>query len=161
MLLMILALSLGSCRRAAQKQAEKIRIEAVEQITPKGLTSAEAVLRIANGSAYRLQLRTAEFTLCYQREPLLRLLLHEGFELEKRTTRSVATRWRIRIVDPLALLLAGRDLQRSDASQMQVSYRLEGQGGPVPVNIAREMVPLSEFLRIFGVTLDDVKDYLR
>ena len=33
--LLFLALTMGSCRRAAENAARKIRIEAIEQITPK------------------------------------------------------------------------------------------------------------------------------
>ena len=41
-----------------------------------------------------------------------------------------------------------------------VSFAIEGRGGPARVKISREMMPLSEFLNIFGLSLQDVKNYL-
>ena len=37
---------------------------------------------------------------------------------------------------------------------------VEGRGGPASVKNSEEMVPLSEFLNIFGLSLQDVKNYL-
>lgn len=157
--LLTLALTLGSCRRAIEKSAAKIRLEAVERITPRGLTGAEAVVRIQNGSAHKLTLSDAEFTLCYKNSKAFTLKLLEAVTIEKRTTASLTTRWRMQLADPLALMLAGRDFQAGDDSKLFVSYAIEGRGGPANRNLAREMVPLSEFLRIFGVTMDDLKSY--
>ena len=158
--LLCAALLSGSCRRAAERAAQKIRIEAVESITPKGLTSAEAVLRIANGTRYKLLLQEAQFTLCYQSSRVLTLRLYDGFEVPKRSVASVPTRWRIRIEDPLALLLVGRDVRAGEAANLFVSYTLAGRGGPASGNRTEEMVPLSDFLRTFGVTLEEIKNYL-
>ena len=44
--------------------------------------------------------------------------------------------------------------------QVAVSCRIRGRGGPVRVNISQEMMPLSDFLNIFGLTLQDVQNYL-
>ena len=41
-----------------------------------------------------------------------------------------------------------------------VSFAVEGRGGPASVKNSEEMVPLSEFLNIFGLSLQDVKNYL-
>ena len=41
-----------------------------------------------------------------------------------------------------------------------ISFAVEGRGGPARVKISREMMPLSEFLNIFGLSLQDVKNYL-
>ncbi len=87
--------------------------------------------------------------------------LHESVEIGKRTTESIMTRWKIRIDDPLIVLLLGRDLETDEPSQIFVSYSVEGRGGPASVNIAREKVPLSDFLNTFGVTLQDVKNHFQ
>lgn len=158
--LLLTALTFGSCRRAAQKAAEKIRIEAVEQITPKGLSSAEAVIRIANGTGHRLELEQAEFVLHYRSAQVIAFRLQEGIAVDRRTTASIPTRWRIRLLDPLSILLIGRDLRNGDPSQIFVSYTLEGRGGPVRGNLGQQMMPLSDFLRIFGVTMSDIQHYL-
>ena len=47
-----------------------------------------------------------------------------------------------------------------EIGQVAVSCRIRGRGGPVRVNISQEMMPLSDFLNIFGLTLQDVQNYL-
>jgi hypothetical protein len=42
-----------------------------------------------------------------------------------------------------------------------VSYAVEGRGGPAPVKISRERMPLSDFLNTFGLTIEDVKKQLK
>ena len=158
--LLLTALTLGSCRRAMQNAIRKIRIEAVEEITPKGLTSAEAVVRIANGTSHRLELEQAEFVLHHRSTGVIAFELREGFTVDRHTTVRVPTRWRIRLLDPLSILLLGRDFYNGDPSQITVSYHVEGRGGPIRVDRSREQVPLSDFLRTFGVTMEDLKHYV-
>ncbi len=160
LLAVAIALSFGSCRRAAQRAAQKIHIDAIERIERKGLTGVEAVLRITNGTGYKLELQRADFTLYYGGRRVGTIRLHEGIEVGKRTVESVATRWKVTVDDPLALLLAGRALRADDPSQLAVSCIIEGRGGPARINIDRERMPLSDFLNIFGTTLQDVKKYL-
>ncbi|MCM1300164.1 MAG: hypothetical protein NC250_03425 [Alistipes senegalensis] len=160
LLAVAVALSFGSCRRAAERAAQKIHIDAVERIERKGLTGAEAVLRITNGTGYKLELQRADFTLYYAGRRVGTIRLHEGIEVGKRTVESVVTRWKVAVDDPIALLLTGRALQADDPSQLSVSCIVEGRGGPARINIDREKMPLSDFLNIFGITLQDVKKYL-
>lgn len=160
-LLIALTLSAVSCRRAAENAARKIRIEAVEEFRLRGLTGAEMVLRVANGTSHKLVLNQAEFSLYYNRNRAATIRLHESVEVGKRTTERVTTRWKLKTDDPLAMLLIVREIHANDPSQIYVSYALDGRGGPAHVNIAREMVPLSEFLNIFGITLQDVQQYIR
>ena len=157
LVVLLVLLTCGACRRAAERAAGKIRIEAVEQILPKGLSSAEAVLRIANGTSHRLQVEQAEFVLHYKSTKALTIRLQEPFEVGRRTVERIPTRWRIQAGDPLAMLLLGRELLQGDPSQIFVSYSFGGRGGPARINLGEQTVPLSEFLRIFGVTLEDIK----
>lgn len=160
MLLSAAALSFASCRRAAERAREKIRLEAVERVTPRGLSGFDATLRVANGSGHRLVLESAEFDLYYQGSRAGGVTLREAVEVPKRTTLSVETRWRLRIADPLACYALVRRLRADDPSQICVSYDVRGRGGPVPVHLADEMVPLPQFLRMFGLTIEDLKNYL-
>lgn len=160
-LVLAAALSLGSCRRAVERAAEKIRLEEIERVERQGLTGAEVVVRIANGTAHRLVLDDARVDVFYAGSRAVVATLREGVEVDSRTTQSVRTSWRLAISDPLALFALARKVAAGDISQVAVSVAAEGRGGPVPVNISREMVPLSEFLNTFGVTLEDVKNYLR
>lgn len=159
-LLLALTLPLGSCRKAVQKTASKIRLEAVERITPRGLSALEAVLRIDNGTSHRLTLERAVLTLHYQQSGVLTLTLHEGCSIEKHTTESIVTRWKMQFGDPLGLMLLAGAVRAGDASQISVSCQIGGRGGPARINLDRQMVPLSEFLRTFGVSMEDLNQYL-
>ena len=53
-----------------------------------------------------------------------------------------------------------KKIREDDISKIGVSFAIEGRGGPAHVKISREMMPLSEFLNIFGLSLNDVKNYL-
>lgn len=161
LLLTAVALSLGSCRRAVEKARRNIRVEAVEKIELQGLTGAEVVLRVRNDTGYKLVLDNARLDIYYGRSRVGDIALREGVEVARRTTGSVSTRWRIRISDPLALYVLAKKIERNDLSEVAVSFSAEGRGGPAPVKISREMVPLSEFLTIFGLTMQDLKNYLK
>lgn len=156
LLLLFLALSFGSCRQAIRRSAEKIRIDSVERIVPRGLTGIEATLHVTNGSAHRLRLDAARFDL-YRRESRLgSIRLVQPVALEKHTAESLMTRWKIEVEDPLLLLAAAADLRSGRWDDLYVSCRIEGKGGPAPVNIFRERVPLSDFLTTFGLTKQDL-----
>lgn len=159
-LLLAVGLSAASCRRAVEKARENIRVEAVEKIERKGLTGAEVVLRVKNGTGYKLMLKNARMDVYYSGSRVGDIRLREGVEVPRRTTASVQMEWQLRIADPLALYVLTKRIRENDFSQVTVSYAVEGRGGPAPVNISRDMVPLSEFLNIFGLTLQDVSNYL-
>ena len=161
MLALAAVLPLGSCRRAVERTVEKIRLEEIERVERRGVTGAEVVVRIANGTAHRLVLDRARVDVFYAGSRAAAATLREGVEVAPRTTRSVETSWAVSISDPLAPFALVRRLSADDVSQIAVSVSAEGRGGPVPVNISREMVPLSEILNTFGVTLQDVKNYLK
>ncbi len=159
-LLILLALTFGSCRRMAEKAARKVRIEAVEEFRLRGLTGAEMVLRIANDTRYNIELDQVELTLHYKENPAITLRLHESIEIDKRSTESIATRWKLK-AEGLAMMLVARDLYNDDSSQIRVSFRIEGHGGPARIDIAQEKMLLSDFLSIFGITLQELKNQIR
>lgn len=154
-------LPLGSCRRAVERAAEKIRVEAVEKVERQGLTSARVTVRIANGTAHKLVLNAATVDIHYGTGRAASIVLRNEVSIESRTTRSVETEWQVKVSDLLALYALTRKVASDDISQIFVSVTAEGRGGPVPVNISREMMPLSDILNTFGMTLQDVKNYLR
>lgn len=158
--LLLTALSAASCRRAVERAAAKVRFEGIERVERRGLTGVEAVLRVANGSGYGLELDAARADIYYGASRVGDIRLCEGVRVPRRTTMSVATQWQLRIADPLALYMVARRLRSGDMSQIAVSYDVSGRGGPAPVNISGDRVPLSDFLNIFGLTLQDVATYL-
>ena len=137
-LLLGVVLPLGSCRRMAEKAQRNIRLEAVEKARRQGLSGAEID---AGGVVTKVALR-------------------EPAEAPRRATASVTTLWRIRTSDPMALHVMTKKIREDDISKIGVSFAVEGRGGPARVKISREMMPLSDFLNIFGLSLNDVKNYL-
>lgn len=159
-LLFAVVATMSSCRKAVEKAQHNIRVEAVEKIERQGLTGAEVVVRVMNNTAYKLVLDAAQIDIYYADGRVGSVVLREAVEVPRRTTDSFRTLWRLKISDPLALYVLAKKVQSGDLSQIGVSYALEGRGGPAPVKISRDRVPLSEFLSTFGLTLQDVKNYL-
>ena len=145
-----------SCRRAVERSASKIRIEAVGRPVVLGPTAFELPLTVDNGSAHRLRLEAASLALRCGDARALELRLAGEVCIERRTRVEVVTRWRMRIADPLALYVVVERLRKGELSDLAVDYAVEGRGGPAAVNISRERVPLSEFLNTFGLTTDDL-----
>lgn len=159
-LLLWVVLPLGSCRRMAEKAQRNIRLEAVEKARRQGLSGAEIVLRIKNGTGHKLKLEKASLTVYYAGGVVTKVALREPAEAPRRATASVTTLWRIRTSDPMALHVMTKKIREDDISKIGISFAVEGRGGPARVKISREMMPLSEFLNIFGLSLNDVKNYL-
>ena len=160
-LLFAVALSAGSCRRAVEKAQRNIRFEGIEKVERQGLTGAEVVVRVMNDTGYKLVLDAAQVDIYYGGGRVATVVLREAVEVPRRTTDSFRTLWRLKISDPLALYMLAKKVQSGDLSQVGVSYAVEGRGGPAPVKISRERMPLSDFLNIFGLTIQDVKTYLK
>ncbi len=160
--LLLLAVILStSCRKAVEKAQRNIRFEGIEKIERQGLTGAEMVVRGMNDTGYKLQLNMAEIDIYYSESRVGTIVLREPVEVPRRTTDSFRTLWRLKISDPMALYVLLRKVEAGDLSQVGVAYALEGRGGPAPVKISRDRMPLSDFLNTFGLTLQDVKNQLK
>ena len=119
------------------------------------------VVRVMNDTGYKLQLNMAEIDIYYSESRVGTIVLREPVEVPRRTTDSFRTLWRLKISDPMALYVLLRKVEAGDLSQVGVAYALEGRGGPAPVKISRDRMPLSDFLNTFGLTLQDVKNQLK
>lgn len=161
LLLLAAVLPMTSCRRAIEKARENIRFEGIEKVEPQGLTGVDVFLLIDNGTGYKLVLNDAHLEVFYAGSRVATVLLREGVEVPRHTAASIPTRWQVKISDPLALYVMMRKLRAGDLSRIEVSFAAEGRGGPAPVKIEREKMPLSDFLRTFGLTFEDVKNFLR
>lgn len=160
-LLLAVALMAGSCRRSVEKVARKIRFEGIEHVQLQGLSSAEVIARIDNGSAYRLSLSAARMDLYYADALVGRMVLEEPVEIDRRTAASLRTRWRLQVSDPLTLFVLYRRVKAGEYDRIALSCDIEGRGGPAPLRFSREKMPLSEFLTTFGLTVQDVQNYLK
>lgn len=151
----------ASCRKAVERTVEKIRFEGIERVEVRSLSAVTVTVRIDNGTGHRLRLDEGSATLLYNGSRVGTLTLTEPAELPARTRSSLATRWRARVADPIALLATLKALDKGDLSHLGVSFSASGHGGPAPVNISREEVPLQEILNTFGITIEDLKNYIR
>ena len=69
-LLTAMVLPMVSCRRAVEKARRNIRLEAVEKVERKGMGGAEAVVRVKNGTGYKLVLeRVTTVSVCSVQPP--------------------------------------------------------------------------------------------
>ena len=159
--LLAVAVSAVSCRKAVEKAQRNIRFGGIEKVERQGLTGAEVVVRVTNDTGYKLVLGMAEIDVYYAGGRVGTVVLREPVEVPRHTTDSFRTLWRLKIADPLALYALVRKLESGDLSQVGIAYALEGRGGPAPVKISRERMPLSDFLNTFGLTLQDVKNKLK
>lgn len=155
-LLGLLILPLTSCQRTKERMREKIRFERVVEVRPSGLTGLEIDVAVSNDSGHKLRLEEAHATLFYRESEVGTLRLAEPVELERRTATTLTTRWLLDLKNPLAALAAVAKIGQQDLSLLRVSLVLNGRGGPMPVTILREKMPLSDFLNTFGVEATDL-----
>ena len=161
LLLLAATVSMNSCRKAVEKAQRNIRFEGIEKIERQGLTGAEMVVRVMNNTGYKLVLAMAEIEVYYADSRVGTVVLREPVEVPRHTTDSFRTLWRLKMADPMALYVLLKKVESGDLSQVGIAYALEGRGGPAPVKISRERMPLSDFLNTFGLTLQDVKNQLK
>ena len=107
-LLLAVAVSLSSCRRAVEKARRNIRFEGIERVERQGLTGAEVVVRVMNDTGYKLVLDAAEMGVYYAGGRVGTVVLREAVEVPRRTTDSFRTLWQLKISDPLALYVLAR-----------------------------------------------------
>ncbi len=150
---LLLLLPLGSCRNIARRTAERIRIEGIGQIRTQGFTHLLLGLRTVNDSGRNLRLTEAEIALYAPgaAEPAVTAVLLEPLLLRRHTTAELATKWRIDYAQALGWLPLLRAVGRGDLEGWEVSLRVKGRCGPVTRNISEERIPVSVFLRTFGL----------
>ena len=52
-------------------------------------------------------------------------------------------------------------MKAGELDRIALSFEIEGRGGPAPLRFSREKMPLSEFLTTFGLSVQDVQNYLK
>lgn len=156
----VLCGAMTSCRRAVERAGERIRVEGIDRIQLHGLSGADLTLRVRNDNRFGIQLQEASLELWYGGAYVGTISLREGAEVPRRSLGLVVTRWRFRVADPLALYALSRRVAGCRPDGIEVSFRVKGRGGPASVNIREERMPLSDFLRIFGLTCEKLNQYL-
>ncbi len=156
LVLTLLLLSLGGCRRTMDKIIQKIHLDRIEEVRPIGLTGVEIDVTATNGTAYNLQLANTTVVLFYKGARVATMQLIEPLTLNKRSSTRLTSQWAIKIANPLALLPVARDLRQGNLSSLTVNLSLEGRGGPLRKTIEREQMAFSDFLAIFGLEVDQL-----
>lgn len=159
LVLTAIVLSVSSCRRAVERAQRNIRVEAVEQVERQGSVGAVVTLRVKNDTRYKLRLNAARFDVYLGGGHVVSVLLRERVEVPRRTTDRYRTLWRLKVSDPMAFYALGRKIRSGDLSQVAIAYAIEGRGGPAPVKISGERMPMSDFLNTFGLTIQDIEIY--
>lgn len=151
-LMLAMMLSLGSCSNTVQKMRRKVQFQGIESVELTGLSTIRMDVRIKNQTAYNLHLQDAVAHLYYRDREVGSLRLQEQVKVPRRTDSDLFTsHWLVDVGNPLALLPILGKVRAGDLSELWVDLEMEGRGGPVPVNLSREKMPLSDFLRTFGV----------
>lgn len=159
---LVLAVTLGlpSCRRAVERAQRDIAVERVVEVARLGSAGAAVTLRVRNDSRRTLRLDEARFGLYLAGGLAAEFLLHEPVRVEPRTTTDCRSIWRVKVEDPMAYYALQRRIRAGAGDRIEISVRITGRGGGVPVKISRERMPLSEFLNTFGVTIEDLENFL-
>ena len=155
------ALMLTSCRQTAERVAQKIRFEGVESVHMESLSTVVIDFAIENGTAHRLRAEQAVAKLRYRGSEVGSMRLIEPVEVDRRSHAVVPTRWRIELRNPLAMLSVAARVAQQEYDELTVDLSVAGSGGPVPVNISREKVPMSNFLNTFGIEPDFLTSILQ
>lgn len=155
------ALTLTSCHKAAERAINNIHFDGIESFQMQGLSGAEVKVHVTNDTGYKLKANTAVFDIFYNDNQTATVTLREPVEIDGHTSASLTTLWKLQVEDPLALIILLRKLNDSQTDNITVSYQIEGRGGPMPIDFSNEKQPLSKFLDTFGVSIDDVKNYLK
>ena len=143
--LLLVAVAASSCSGAVERVRRNIRFEGVESVALHGLSGVDLTLRAVNDTGRTL------------RRCLASARLVDEVVLPRRSEASLGTRWRLQASDPLTLLLVGRRLQSGQTAEATVTWHARGRYGLASANLSQERVPLSDFLRNFGLSVDDLK----
>ncbi len=160
MFCLVCCLGAASCRRTVEKARQNIRVECIERADLRGASGCDIVLQVRNDTRYKLVLASASFDLFYGSACVGTIVLREPVEVPRRGVYSVVTSWKWRIGDPLALYALSRRIGKDDFSNIAVSCAVTGRGGPAPFAFERRQVPLPEFLDIFDLNVQELKNGL-
>lgn len=139
---------------------ERIRIEAVEAVERHGTAGFDLRIRVDNRSPRDLQLQRGETVLYYDGAEACRMTLVGTPTAPRRTQSRVLLRWRLRVSSPAAWYACEKRLREGDDRLISISFDARIAAGARSKNISCGIMPLSEFLPIFGLTIRDLQQYL-
>lgn len=156
----LLAASGIGCGAVSGDASRRVSVDSVGCIRRLGSAGAEAELWLRNDSGRTLVLRRARIALRCDGLPVGTLELHAPVRIARRSATHVVSRWRVRSDEPMAFRVLERRLRSGDLAGIEVGCDLRGRSGVIPANISTGMMPLSDFLNTFGLSADELKQFL-
>lgn len=139
---------------------QRIGVEGVEAVERHGTVGFDLTLRVDNRSSRDLQLQSGEMVLYCDATEACRMTLVGTPTAPRRTLGPVLLRWRLRVSSPAAWRACEKRLREGDISPVTVAFDARIAAGSRSKNISYGIMPLSEFLPIFGLTIRDLQQYL-
>lgn len=164
-MVMVLILTGTSCNRSKKGENRgakpEFKIEKVESINPKGITSYDVQLLVKNSTRYGCMLQQATVDVFYSGSKLGSVLSDEEVEVPKRTTASVTLPIVLKIDNPIALYGAYGKIQRGEIDKITLALKATVKVAGVKRTVERNNIPLSEVLSMFGADASDLKNVLK
>lgn len=156
--LLLLTLLVGVCTGCGSALQRRFRVEEVASFRRYGWTGMDLSLRVCNGSRRTLRLSDARLTLFYGGGELGSLELRGEVLAPARTLADAAMRWRIDLQDPASGYLIEKKFRAGETDAFSVAFTGRVCSGSRCRDIFIPMMPLSDFLAIFGVSLADLQN---
>lgn len=153
----LLAVLLCGCSDPLQR----LRVEELTAFRRYGWTGMDLTLRVHNGGRRSLALSDARLTLWYGGGEAMRFELRGTCEVAGRTDAEVGMRWRTDLRDPAAGYLIDKKMREGALAAFAVTFSGRLCRGGRCREISLPMMPLSDFLAIFGLSLADLQNQLR
>lgn len=157
LLLVAVACGAAGCGRSLQR---KILFEGVERFEQHGTAGFDLALRVDNRSGRDLRLERGELLLYMDGVETCRATLVGAAVAPRRMRSAPGMRWRMRVADPLRWRVCEKRIREGEIDRIGVSFDARVSAGAAGKNISAEMMPLSDFLAIFELSIDDLRSYL-
>ncbi len=153
---LLISLLLVSCKGAVERAQQNFRIGRVESVERQGLRGAKVSLQVCNSTGHKVVFKEIGFTVYSAGTRMADISLRARVEVPRGTNGSIVSLWRTDFADPLAGDVLLRKLRQNDLGQTVVSYIVKARAGMIPIEIRQGMMPMSDFLNNFGLSLDEI-----
>lgn len=157
MVMAMCAALMSSCNaeRQVEKLSEKIRFVSLDEVTPHGLSSVDAVATVVNETRHKITVEAATLTLNYRDNSVAMLQLRDELVLPKRFDGQLAASARMKIYDPLSAVAMWARIRSRATEDMNVTIEAKVKVGPVRKNILIKEMELQKFLSKFATSAEE------
>lgn len=165
MLCVALVVGATSCKKNAglplATEKGEIRIEKFEGVERgKGL-SGDLLLSVSNGMRSNVTLSDGSVTVCYGDKPICTLALTGEVVLPKRVVSSVRVPVSISVTSPVLSYALMTKFLRGEFDKVTLTLDAEMKVGALRKKFHKEGLPLSEAMRLIGLSPDTVKKIVK